>query len=69
MSTLADLTQLSVQERLQLVQDLWDSIAADSADLALTQEQRTELKWRLDNPSAATYSWEEVAARARESRP
>ena len=43
-----DLRTLSINERMQLVEDLWDSIAADQAVLPLTDEQRIELDRRLD---------------------
>ncbi len=43
-----DLRTLSIGERMQLVEDLWDSIAADQVALPLTDEQRVELDRRLD---------------------
>ena len=43
-----DLRTLSIDERMQLVEDLWDSIAADQAALPLTDEQSVELDRRLD---------------------
>ena len=39
---------LSIGEKLQLVDDIWDSIAADQTALPLTDEQRVELDRRLD---------------------
>lgn len=42
------LRQLPLDERLRLVEDLWDSIAADEAVLPLTDEQKSELDRRLD---------------------
>lgn len=39
---------LPVEERLKLVEDLWDSIAADQHALRLTDEQKAELDRRLD---------------------
>ena len=45
---LAELHALPIGERIQLVEDIWDSIAADQALLPLTDEQRTELDRRLD---------------------
>ncbi len=39
---------LSIDERLRLVEDLWDSIAADNEMLKLTPDQRAELDPRLD---------------------
>ena len=44
----ADLRQLPITERIRLVEDLWDSIAAEQAALPLTAEQRDELDRRLD---------------------
>ena len=42
------LRDLSVEQRVHLVEELWDSIAADQGALALTDEQRRELDRRLD---------------------
>lgn len=42
------LKQLPVEERIKLVEDLWDSIAADQQALRLTAEQKAELDRRLD---------------------
>lgn len=42
------LRNLPVDQRLHLVEDLWDSIAADQRSLPLTDEQRSELDRRLD---------------------
>ncbi len=39
---------LPVEKRIKLVEDLWDSIAADQRKLPLTPAQRTELDARLD---------------------
>lgn len=43
-----NLHTLPIGERIRLVEDIWDSIAADQANLPLTDEQRTELDRRLD---------------------
>jgi len=40
--------QLPLEERIKLVEDLWDSIATDQQALRLTAEQRFELDRRLD---------------------
>ena len=42
------LQQLTVDERIKLVEDLWDSIAADQGALPITADQRTELDRRLN---------------------
>lgn len=44
----AKLLELPVKERIRIVEDLWDSIAADQKSLPLTPEQKTELDLRLD---------------------
>ena len=44
----ANLRKLPVDERIRLVEDLWDSIAADQSALPLTADRRTELDRRLD---------------------
>lgn len=67
MNNLGDLFKLSVEERLQLVEDLWDSIAADTENLPpLSQEQIAEIERRLaeheKNPERAR-PWEEVRER------
>ena len=41
------LRDLPIEERLRLVEDLWDSIAADQSHLPLTEAQRALLDERL----------------------
>lgn len=50
MSTLAkaDVMALSVPERIQLVADIWDSIAEAPEAVPLTDAQKAELDRRLD---------------------
>jgi putative addiction module component (TIGR02574 family) len=49
MSTqLSDILELSVSERIQLVEDIWDSIVAVPEALPLTDAQRQELDRRLE---------------------
>lgn len=54
---------LSIAERLILVEDLWDSIVADSGQLPLTESQKKFLDAELEdykqNPKSGS-SWEEV---------
>jgi putative addiction module component (TIGR02574 family) len=42
------LQMLPFDERIKLVEDLWDSIASDQQALVLTTEQKAELDRRLD---------------------
>ncbi len=57
--------RLSLDERLTLVEDIWDTIAADSGALPLTDAQRAELDRRLaeheSNPEDVV-PWGEVRA-------
>ncbi len=41
------LRELPLDERIRLVEDLWDSIAADQQAIPLTAEQKAELDRRL----------------------
>lgn len=42
-----DFSKLSVPERIQLVQDLWESVHDDAQAIGLTEEQRQEIRRRL----------------------
>ena len=42
------LRELPLEDRIHLVEELWDSIAADQEAIPLTAEQRAELDRRLD---------------------
>ena len=44
----AKLRELPVEDRIKLVEDLWDSIAADRKALPVTAEQKAELDRGLD---------------------
>ena len=73
MSTLAkaDVLSLSVPERIQLVEDIWDTIAEIPEEIGLTDEQKAELDRRLDaynqNPDEGS-PWGMVRERIRSSR-
>jgi len=51
MSTIdiADIRQLSVDERIRLIQDIWESIAVDTEPPALTKAQADELDRRIES--------------------
>jgi putative addiction module component (TIGR02574 family) len=62
-----EILKLSAAERIQLVEDIWDSIAAEpDTALPLTDAQLAEIDRRLadhaKNPERAR-SWDEVRAR------
>jgi putative addiction module component (TIGR02574 family) len=66
-SLLAELLELSPAERIQLAEDLWDSVAASPESMpGLTATQIEEIERRLAehtrNPATAV-PWEEVRVR------
>jgi putative addiction module component (TIGR02574 family) len=60
--------RLSVAERILLVEEIWDSIAAESGALDIPQSHKDELDRRLAayhaDPLAGS-TWEDVKARLR----
>jgi putative addiction module component (TIGR02574 family) len=63
--SVADILELPVQERIQLVEVIWESIAAFPHAIEVSPELKTELEARLfdfeRNPEAG-YSWDQVKA-------
>ena len=61
--SIAEYVKLSVPERIQLVEDIWDSIAEMPEELPLTEAQQAELDRRLNayrlNPEEGS-PWEYV---------
>ena len=61
--SMSHVLKLSVPERIQLVEDVWDSIAAIPQAVPLTQKEKEELDQRLNkyhkNPSLGS-PWKEV---------
>lgn len=61
--------QLSVAQRILLVEEIWDSIAAEAEQFPLTEAQERDLERRIAAYEAdrkAGSSWEDVKARLRE---
>ena len=60
--------RFSVAQRILLVEEIWDSIAAEPEEIPLTDAQKQDLQRRLAayeaNPKEGA-SWEEVKARLR----
>ena len=67
----ADILQLPVQERIHLVEMIWESIAAFPEAIAVSPELKSELDARLAdferNPEAG-YSWEQVKEQLKTGR-
>ena len=62
-TALRELETLSVPDRVQLVEDLWDSIARSNAQVPIPQWQKDELVRRkqnyLQNPGSGQ-TWDQV---------
>lgn len=65
-----EILDLSVAERILLVETIWDSITHDSSDfLKIPDSHKEEILRRYDDYIAGnqkTYTWEEVKAYAQE---
>lgn len=63
-----DILDLSVSERIQLAQDIWDSVAKVPESLSLSDEEKAEIDRRLDayhqDPNAGS-PWSVVRDRIR----
>jgi len=46
---MSSVLKLPLDERVQLVEDIWDSIAAEQSSLSLTESQKLELEKRLQS--------------------
>ena len=69
--TVADMADMSVPERIHLVEDIWDSIAAEAESVPISPEQMAEIDRRIrsmrKNPGAGI-PWEVAKARIRSRR-
>jgi len=64
--SISGILQLPVQERIRLVELIWDSVAAVPEAIEISPELKAELEARLaefeENPDAG-FSWEQVKSR------
>jgi putative addiction module component (TIGR02574 family) len=64
--TVADALTLSIPERIQLVEDIWDTIATEPEAIELTEEEKRMIDERLEayhrNPDLGS-PWEDVYKR------
>jgi putative addiction module component (TIGR02574 family) len=64
--TAADALTLSIPERIQLVEDIWDTIATEPEAIELTEEEKRMIDERLEayhrNPDLGS-PWEDVYKR------
>jgi len=70
-SLLAEASKLSVDERIELVEAIWDTVAADAPTLPIPEAHRAELDCRLEdlaNDPDAGSPWDEVRTRLEQIR-
>ena len=64
--TATDILNLSIPERIQLVEDIWDTIAAKAGAVELTEDEKKIIDERLkaynNNPDLGS-PWDEVYRR------
>lgn len=64
--TATDALALSIPERIQLVEDIWDTIANEPEEIELTEEEKKIINERLEayhrNPDLGS-PWEDVYKR------
>ena len=67
--SIAEILELPVQERIRLVELIWESVAAIPEGVEVSPELKVDLEERLRqfeaNPDAG-YSWDEVKARLKD---
>ena len=64
-TTLKEITSLSIEDRIDLVQAIWDSIAAEQAYPDLTEAQQQEIDRRIADHEANPdniLTWQEIKA-------
>ena len=65
---LNEITALSIEDRILLVQAIWDSIAAEQVYPDLTEAQKHELDRRIeshDHDPDSVLTWKEIKASVR----
>lgn len=67
--SVADILELPIQERIHLVELIWESIAAFPQAVEVSPELKTELTARLtdfERDPEAGYSWDQVKAKLKD---
>lgn len=66
---LSKILQLPPKDRLQLVEDIWESLAASPTEVPVPEWHVAEIRRRIADPAeTATISWPELRARLRPDR-
>jgi len=64
---LSEILRLPLEERIELLGEAWDAIAASPEDVPIPEWHVRELEHRLAAPNAEYVSWEEVRERLKGS--
>ncbi len=64
---LAEILRLPPDERIELLGEAWDAVAASPEDVAIPEWHVQELERRLADTDAEYVPWEEVRVRLRDS--
>ncbi|MGY8640372.1 MAG: addiction module protein [Verrucomicrobiales bacterium] len=70
--TLENLAALPVPERIQLVEDLWDTLVAEDADISIPEMQMAEIERRkaeMEADPAIGISWKDAKAQLVKNQP
>ena len=68
MTEIKEILKLTVEERLHLVQTIWDSISGEAEDADISDEHKAILNDRLEsykNNPEGNVSWEDVNKKVR----
>jgi len=65
---LSEILRLPPEERIELLGQVWDTIAASPQDVPVPEWHVQELERRLAEPEPESLAWEEVRDRLRISR-
>jgi len=64
-----EILQLPPNERLKLVEEIWDSLAVTPEDVPVPDWHKEELDRRLDSPAPGPgETWDQVRAKLRDKR-
>ena len=65
-----EILQLPATERLKLLEEIWDSLAATPEAVPIPDWHKAELDRRLDRPAPGPReTWDEVRAKLRHKKP
>ena len=70
-SALAEIPTMNVEDRLRLIQAVWDSLVDEDAPIELSEAQKSDLQRRcaeLDTSPENVLTWEQIKAHIKRKR-